>query len=531
MMNKEQIITEINEGKAVLGIELGSTRIKAVLIGSDHTPAASGSYEWENRYENGYWTYGEKEILEGLQSCYLDLKQNVKDQYGVILRNLQAIGISAMMHGYLAFNENDKLLVPFRTWRNTTAAKAASKLSDVFDYHIPERWSCAHVYQAVLDHEEHIDKIAHINTLAGWIHFPLSGERVLGIGDASGMFPIDIKTGNYDRAMLRTFGELIGDQVGWKLEDLLPKVRKAGDSAGYLSEKGALLLDPQSDLASGIAMCPPEGDAGTGMTATNSVAKKTGNVSAGTSIFSMIVLEKELSKAYPQVDLVTTPDGSLTAMVHCNNCTSDLNAWVNLFSEAIGLTAGKIDKNELFTALFRQSLQGDADCGGLISYNFVSGEPLAEVDGASPMFVRTSASSFTLANFMKAQIYGCFSVLKMGMDELREQEGVSIDVLHGHGGIFRTKGVAQRYLAAALNTDISVLETAGEGGPWGMALLAQYMNEKERNLSDWLKEEVFAKAEETICQADENDVKGFEAFMKNYLRCLPAVRLAAKETD
>ena len=526
-MDRNQAKQEIENGSAVLGIEFGSTRIKGVLIGSDFTPIAEGAHEWENRYENGYWTYTEQDILEGLQSCYRSLKQDVNEKYGIVLNRIAALGISAMMHGYLAFDSEDSLLVPFRTWRNTTTAEASAKLTELFHYNIPQRWSIAHLYQAILNGEEHIGRIASINTLAGYVHYLLCGERVLGIGDASGMFPIDIKTKSYDAAMLASFNDVIKEQVPWKIEAILPKILPAGEKAGVLSEAGAKLLDPSGDLQAGAVMAPAEGDAGTGMTATNSVRQRTGNVSAGTSIFGMVVLEKDLEHVYEEIDLVTTPDGSLTAMAHCNNCTSDINAWVRLLEEFSVKAGGTLDRGAIYTALFEEALKGDADCGGIVSYNYISGEPITHCEEGRPLLTRTSDASFTLANFMRAQIYSAFAVLKIGMDLLTKNEQVKIDRMYGHGGLFKTKGVAQRFLAAALNTDVSVNETAGEGGPWGMAILARYaLEEHAPALPDYLDQQVFAgTAGETVHPLAE-DAVGFEAFMTRYRNTLDAEKAA-----
>lgn len=531
IMEKEEIRRQIEEGSCVIGIELGSTRIKAVLTGSDYRPAASGSFDWENRYENGYWTYAEEEIISGLKACFLDLKKSVMEKYGIVLRKARSIGISAMMHGYLASDENDRLLVPFRTWRNTTTAEASAALTKLFAYPVPERWSVSHLYQAILNREEHVSRIRHLNTLSSLIHYRLSGERVLGIGDASGMFPVSTETRTYDASMADRFDQLINGMYPWKIRELLPEVRTAGQSGGYLSEEGALLLDPEGDLQSGIPMCPPEGDAGTGMTATNSVKQKTGNVSAGTSVFSMVVLEQELKNVYPQIDLVMTPDGSLTAMVHCNNCTSDINAWVNIFDEVLKLSGVSVKRDELFRMLFLESQKGEQNCGGLLNYNFISAEPLAGVREGLPVFMRTAGSEFTLAGFMRAQIFSAFSVLKKGMDLLSQKENVRIEVMQAHGGIFRTPGVADRYLAAALNTRISVPETAGEGGPWGMTLLAAYMTDHDLPLPEWLQEKVFRDTHPAVIEPEEEETKAFAEYMEKYEKGLPSIRKAAMDLN
>ena len=425
----------LEEGKGILGIEFGSTRIKAVLIDEKGTPLASGSHEWENRLTDGIWTYTLDDIWSGLADCYADLASDVKKKYDVVLKKFASIGFSAMMHGYLAFDKEGELLVPFRTWRNTITEEAAAKLTEVFQYNIPQRWSIAHLYQAILKKEEHVGKIDFLTTLAGYVHWKLTGEKVLGVGDASGMFPIDCKSGNYDQNMIRKFDELTEPcGYGWKLSDILPKVLSAGEKAGTLTPEGAKLLDVSGNLEAGILLCPPEGDAGTGMVATNSVGVRTGNVSAGTSVFAMVVLEKELSKVYPEIDLVTTPDGALVAMVHCNNCTSDLNAWVNLFDEFAKSIGAAIDKNQLFSVLYHKALEGDADCGGLISYNYFSGEPVTGFDEGAPLFVRKADQTFNLANFMRTHLYSSLAALKAGLDLLFKEEDVKVDEMFGHGG-------------------------------------------------------------------------------------------------
>lgn len=513
----------IEEGKTALGIEFGSTRIKAVLIDKKGMPLASGSYEWENQYINGIWTYALEEVWKGLQECYKDLVQDVKNTYDVTLTKIGSLGFSAMMHGYLAFDQEEKLLVPFRTWRNTITEEAATKLTKEFNYNIPQRWSIAHLYQAILNKEEHVKKIGFLTTLAGYVHFMLTGKKVLGVGDASGMFPIDVKTGDYDQTMIDKFDRLVKKEgFSWKLRDILPQVLSAGENAGLLTKEGAALLDVSGNLQAGIPVCPPEGDAGTGMAATNSVAKRTGNVSAGTSVFAMIVLEKELSKVYPEIDLVTTPDGALVGMVHCNNCTSDINAWVNLFDEFAENIGAKIDKNKLFSVLFNKALEGDVDCGGLISYNYFSGEPVTGFDAGAPLFVRKAENKFNLANFMRVHLYSSLAALKAGLDLLFKEEKVEVDEMFGHGGLFKTKGVGQRIAAAAMNTSVSVMETAGEGGPWGMALLAAYMQIKGENesLENFLKNKIFAGQIGSRMEPDREDAAGFEKFMERYRKGL-----------
>jgi len=522
----------IELGKTALGIEFGSTRIKAVLIDDNGTPLASGSYEWENQYVDGIWTYALENVWKGLQECYQELVADVKNQYDVELETIGSIGFSAMMHGYLAFDKEDNLLVPFRTWRNTITEEAASILTGKFDYNIPQRWSIAHLYQAILNKEEHVKDVAFFTTLAGYVHYMMTGEKVLGVGDASGMFPIDMNTGNYDSKMVDIFNTLISEEnFAWKLEDILPTVRVAGKAAGKLTEKGAALLDVSGKLKAGIPVCPPEGDAGTGMVATNSVGVRTGNVSAGTSVFAMIVLEKELSKVYPEIDLVTTPDGALVGMVHCNNCTSDLNAWVSIFDEFAQAIGANVDKNTLFSVLYNKALEGDADCGGLVSYNYFSGEPVTGFDEGAPLFVRKAEDTFNLANFMRAHLYSSLAALKAGLDLMFKEEDVKVDRMFGHGGLFKTKGVGQRIAAAAMNTTVSVMETAGEGGAWGIALLAAFMKDAQEgeSLQDYLDNRIFAGQSGSSIDPDAADVAGFESFMKRYMAGL-AIEHAAVDS-
>lgn len=513
----------ISAGKAILGIEFGSTRIKAVLIDGANKPIAQGSYAWENQLVNGLWTYSIEEIWKGLQSCYLDLRQDVNRQYGIDIENLAAIGISAMMHGYMPFGENGDILVPFRTWRNTNTGEAAAELSKLFVYNIPLRWSISHLRQAILNKEPHVPNIKYLTTLAGYIHWQLTGEKVLGIGDASGMIPVDPETKQFDAEMVRKFNELIApDGYPWKLGDILPKVLCAGEDAGRLTAEGAAKLDPSGHLKAGIPLCPPEGDAGTGMAATNAVKQRTGNVSAGTSSFSMIVLEKNLSKPYEMIDMVTTPDGSLVAMVHCNNCTSEINAWIKLFSEYQTLMGIPVDMNEIYVKLFNHALVGDADCGGLVSYNYVSGEPVTGLAEGRPLFVRSANDKFSLSNFMRSQLYAAIGVLKIGNDLLFNDEKIRVDRITGHGGYFKTPGVGQRMLAAALNSPISVMETAGEGGAWGIALLASFLvnNAEKMNLADFLDNKVFAGNAGVEIAPTEADVEGFNKYIENYKRGL-----------
>lgn len=528
-MNQIDIQYAITSGKTALGIELGSTRIKAVLIGEDHTPLASGSHEWENRYENGVWTYSLEDVWTGLQDAFRNLRADVKAKYGVPLQTAGAMGFSAMMHGYMAFDKNDSQLVPFRTWRNTSTGQAAEQLTELFQFNIPQRWSIAHLCQAILNGEAHVNDIHHLTTLAGYVHWKLTGEKVLGVGEASGMFPIDSLSNSYDERMQGQFNHWLAAQnIPWKLEDILPKVLVAGEDAGTLTAEGAKLLDPTGELKAGIPLCPPEGDAGTGMVATNSVAARTGNVSAGTSVFAMIVLEKSLSKLYPEIDMVTTPTGKPVAMVHSNNCTSDLNAWVGLFHEftqAIGVALGE---SKLYEMLYRQALKAEADAGGLLAYNYVSGEHITHLEEGRPLFVRTPESRFTLANFMRAHLFSSVGALKIGMDILFEQEKVQLDQLLGHGGFFKTPEVGQKIMAAAMNVPVSVMSTAGEGGAWGMALLAAYMLHKSSDepLEVYLTDKVFAAENALTIAPDPTDVVGFGTFMERYKTGLDIERAA-----
>ncbi len=519
----------IINGKTVLGIELGSTRIKAVLINEDNVPIASGGHDWENRYVNNIWTYSLEDVWEGLQGSYQKMAEDVKEKYGVTIQTIGAIGISGMMHGYMAFNKAGELLVPFRTWRNTITKQASQELTEMFNYQIPQRWSSAHLYQAILNQEQHVADISFLTTLSGYIHWKLTGQKVLGVGDASGMFPIDINTKNFNAHMINQFDESVASKnFSWKLGDILPRVLVAGENAGVLTEEGAKLLDITGQLKLGIPLCPPEGDAGTGMTATNSVAKRTGNVSAGTSVFAMVVLEKELSKVYSELDLVTTPAGDLVAMVHCNNCTSDLNAWVGLFKEFAEAFGVEVDMTKLFETLYNKALEGDADCGGLLSYNYFSGEHITNFEEGRPLFVRTPESNFNLANFMRVNLFTSLSALKIGLDILLKQEGVQVDEILGHGGLFKTKAVGQSILAAAINAPVSVMETAGEGGAWGITLLAAYMLNKEDNetLEHFLAQKVFAGETGTKMNPDPKDVEGFEQFIKRYTKGLAIERAA-----
>lgn len=518
-MNKENVKTLIEAGKAVVGIELGSTRIKAVMIDENHQPVATGSYDWENRLDGHIWTYDLEDIWKGLKASYANMAADVKEKYGTEIKSLAGIGFSAMMHGYMAFDKEGTLLVPFRTWRNTITGQAAEELTELFQYNIPQRWSIAHLYQVILNKEEHVKDVAYFTTLSGYIHWQLTGQKVLGVGDASGMFPIDPATSDFYDGMIEKFDKLVEDRgYSWKLREIMPKVLCAGDDAGCLTEEGVKLLDPTGTLQAGIPVCPPEGDAGTGMIATNSVAKRTGNVSAGTSVFAMIVLEKELSKVYTEIDMVTTPSGSPVAMAHANNCTSDLNAWVNIFkeySEAMGM---KVDMNTLFGTLYNKALEGDADCGGLLSYGYYSGENIIPIDEGRPVFIRTPNSKFNLANFMRTHLYAALGALKIGMDILVKEEHIQIDKILGHGGLFKTPGVGQRIMAAAMQAPVSVMETAGEGGAWGIALLAAYEVGKAEGetLEDYLDNKVFAGNEGSKMEPVPEDVDGFEKFIEQF---------------
>ena len=519
----------IESGKAVLGIEFGSTRIKAVLVDDANKPIASGSHEWENQLKDGIWTYSIDMIWEGLQHAYKEMTEDVEKQYGVKVEKLAALGFSAMMHGYMAFGADDEILVPFRTWRNAITEEASEKLTKLFNYNIPQRWSIAHLYQAILNGEDHVKDIKFQTTLAGYIHWKLTGRKVLGVGEASGMFPIDIATGKFNQTMVDAFNkEVEGKGYPWKLLDIFPEVLTAGENAGELTAEGAKLLDPTGTLQAGCPLCPPEGDAGTGMVATNSVARRTGNVSAGTSVFSMVVLEKELSKVYPELDLVTTPSGDLVAMVHCNNCTSDLNAWVNIFKEFAEAFGVDVDMNKLFGTLYNKAMEGDVNGGNLLAYNYISGENITGMEEGRPLFVRTPNSKFNLANFMRVNLYAALGALKIGMDLLLKEEGVQVDKLLGHGGLFKTKGVGQQILADAMNTPISVMETAGEGGAWGIAVLASYMVQKAEgeSLGDYLNNKVFAGQEGSELAPDPEGVKGFDEFIEIYKAGLPIQRAA-----
>lgn len=508
-----------------LGIELGSTRIKAVLIDDNYSPIASGSHEWENRLENGYWTYSLDDIHKGIRSCFAALAADVKDRYGIPLTTVGAMGISAMMHGYMAFDDNDDLLVPFRTWRNTTTKQAAEELTSALGFNIPQRWSIAHLYQAVLNNEPHVRDIAHITTLAGYINYLLTGERAVGIGEASGIFPV--QNGGYNEKYLHiTEEKLAANGFDKKLADILPPVKTAGERGAFLTESGAKFLDPTGTLKAGVPLCPPEGDAGTGMVAANAVRIGTGNVSAGTSIFSMLVLEKAPSSAYPEIDMVTTPDGAPAAMVHCNNCCSELDVWVKMFGEFAELIGNSLDKSALYETLYRNAMTAAPDCGGVTALSFLSGEPVAGIEEGRPMYFRLPESNMDLAGFFRAQIYSAFASLKIGMDILFDKEQVRAEQFTGHGGLFKVKGTAQQILADALDTPVSVMSTAGEGGAWGMALLAAYMIKGGgRSLADWLDGEVFADMDKLTVFPDRNGKDGFDRYMERYKAALGAEKM------
>ena len=529
----DPVIGAIVAGRTALGIEFGSTRIKAVLIGEDHEPLAVGSHHWENQFVDRLWTYPLEAVRAGLQDCYASLAADVKARYGVQLTTVGVLGVSAMMHGYLALDADGQLLTPFRTWRNTNTGAAVQVLSRLFGHNIPHRWSIAHLYQAVLDGEEHVPRIAHLTTLAGWVHWQLTGHRVLGIGDASGMFPIDITSGGYDPDMIGKFGDLVaGRGLVAGLDDLLPEIRRAGEPAGTLTEAGARLLDPSGALQPGVPVCPPEGDAGTGMVATNSVAPRTGNVSAGTSIFAMIVLDRELSHVHDELDLVTTPAGDLVAMAHCNNGASELDAWAGLFAQFAAAAGADLDTGAVFETLFRSALDGAPDCAGMMAFNYLAGEPITGLHAGRPLFLRSPDSALDLPTFMRTQLYSALATLRLGMDVLLKDEGVGLERMFAHGGLFTTKGVAQRFLAAAIDTPVSVGATAAQGGPWGMAVLAAYLVHRRpgQDLTDYLNTVVFADAELDEVKPDPTDVAGFDAFTRRYVTALAVQQAAIENT-
>ncbi len=528
---RTEIGEAIRQGRTALGMELGSTRIKAVLIGPDCSPIASGSFDWENRLENGVWTYRLDDVWTGLQAAYRALADQVKETYGVALKRPGAMGVSAMMHGYLPFDRQGEQLAEFRTWRNTITEAEAAELTELFQFNIPQRWSIAHLWRAVKNGEPHAKDLGFLTTLAGYVHWRLTGQKALGVGEASGMFPIDSETKDFNARMIRQFDGLLKEKgISWTLRDVLPQVLTAGEAAGVLTEEGARLLDPSGELEAGVPLCPPEGDAGTGMTATNSVSVRTGNVSAGTSIFAMAVLEHPLSKVYPEIDMVTTPDGLPVAMVHCNTCTSDLDAWVKVFDRLLKAAGKELPKPELYDLLYNQALAGEPDCGGVLTYNCYSGEPVTGLEDGRPLAVRNPDSRLTLPNFMRAQLYAAMATLQIGMDVLFRQEHVALERLYGHGGLFKTKGVGQRLMAGALDVPVAVMETAGEGGPWGMALLAMYRKERAsgESLESYLKQKAFQNAAGECVRPDPKDTEGFRQYIRRYKAGLEIERAAVK---
>ncbi len=527
-MTKQEIARAIERGEGVVGLELGSTRIKAVLVGADGTPLASGSFDWENSLVDGVWTYSLEEVWQGVQENWKALREDVAAQYNVILRKVRAMGFSAMMHGYLAFDENENLLVPFRTWRNTMTEQGAAALTALFGFNIPQRWSVAHLEQAILNGEPHVGAIRYLTTLAGYVHWKLTGRFVLGVGDASGMFPIDSHTKSYNREMVAKFdARHEKDRLPWKILDILPQVLLAGEDAGTLTEEGAKLLDPTGTLEPGCPLAPPEGDAGTGMAATNSVRVRTGNISAGTSVFSMIVLEKPLEKVHTEIDVVTTPSGADVAMVHCNNCTSDLNAWAGLLCRFAKAAGFEMKLGQALDILFTASLSADRDLGGLSAVSFLSGEPVAGLEAGRPMFLRAPDSSFTLENFGRTLLYSALATLRIGNEILREEEHVAVDTLFGHGGFFKAKLPGQRAMAAALGYPISVMETAGEGGPWGMALLALYrVDAGAQTLEDYLEQRIFSAGNVETVQPVPEEEESFDLFLARFKKDLAAEKAA-----
>lgn len=531
MLSNKEYAAAITGGDTALGLELGSTRIKAVLVGPDHAPIASGAFDWVNRLENGVWTYHLEDVWVGLQSAFKSLKEDAFARYGVQLHTLGALGVSAMMHGYLAFDAAGNQLAEFRTWRNTITEAEAAELTELFGFNIPQRWSIAHLLRAVKNHEPHVKELAHLTTLAGYVHWKLSGQQVLGVGEAAGMFPIDSETKDFHAGMVKQFDKLLEREAApFRLRDVLPSVLTAGEPAGALTPEGAILLDPTGSLKPGAPLCPPEGDAGTGMAATNSVAPRTGNVSAGTSIFAMVVLEQPLKQLHTEIDMVATPSGAPVAMVHCNTCTSDLDAWVRLFGQTLDAAGVTLSKSELYDLLYRQALLGDADCGGLVSYNCYSGEPVTDLKEGRPLVVRSPESVLSLPNFMRAQLYAAMATLQIGMEILFQGEQVALEKLYGHGGLFKTKDVGQRLMAGALNVPVAVMETAGEGGPWGMALLAMYRKNKDEHetLEQYLAKKVFGQAKGSCVPPEQETVEGFRRYMARYKQGLEVERLAGQ---
>ncbi|MDR0992939.1 MAG: ATPase [Ruminococcus sp.] len=529
-MSDQTNIKLITDGDTYLGIEFGSTRIKAVLTDKAGNVLATGAYDWENSLENGFWTYSLDSIHTGLRGCYSRLAADAENRYGIKLETIGGIGISGMMHGFMPFDKNGKLLTPFRTWRNTTTAAAAEKLTSAFSFNIPQRWSIAHLYQAMLDNEAYIAEISYVTTLAVYIHYMLTGERVAGIGEASGMFPIDSEKLDYDAIMLDKFDSLAaGKGLGLPISEILPKVLIAGEKAGFLTEDGAKLLDPTGTLGPGIPFCPPEGDAGTGMVATDSIAAKTGNVSAGTSIFLMAVLEKPLTKLHTEIDIVTTPTGKPVAMVHCNTCTTEIDAWIRVFGELLTAAGVTIKKPDLYDLVYNAAMEAESDCGGLLAYNYHAGEPITGFESGVPIFARRPNAEFTLKNFIRAQLNSVVATLRIGMDILSE-EGVALDRLMGHGGFFKSAYVGQRVMSSALGMPVSVMSTAGEGGPWGMALLAAYAENKtaDESLEAFLEKNIFGSAPAKTVMADKADTDGYETFLEQYKKGLPVLRAAVE---
>lgn len=529
--NAMDIKQKILDGDISLGVEFGSTRIKAVLTASGAKTIAQSDFTWENKLVDGIWSYDLEDVWKGLQHCYSQLAQQVRNQYDAELVKINAMGFSGMMHGYLAFDKEDNLLVPFRTWRNTITEQAADILSREFSFNIPQRWTSAHLYQALLNKEDHISQIEFVTTLAGYVHWQLTGEKAVGIGEASGIFPIDEKTSDYNKSMAEKFDALTAKEgFDKKLDTVFPKVKLAGENAGTLTEKGALLIDPSGKLQAGTALCPPEGDAGTGMVATNSILPKTGNVSAGTSIFAMIVLENSLSSYYKEIDMVTTPDGYPVAMVHCNTCTSDIDGWVKLFWQFAKQFNPDCEIGEIYNMLYKEAEKGDYDCGGMAAVNYFAGEPVADIEKGAPIFARSPQAEFNLANFMRSHIYASFACVKLGLDLLFKDEKVPVEKLFGHGGLFKVKGVAQQMMASALDTAVQVNSEAGEGGAWGMAVLAEYMKNKKESqtLTDYLENTVFSAVESTVCMPCKEESEGFEMFLKNYKKMLSAEKTAAE---
>ncbi len=519
-LDKVQVIDEIEKGKCSLGIEFGSTRIKAILISSDKTPIASGAHDWENRNTDGVWTYTIEDIKVGLADCYRSLKEDVKAKFGVTLKHLKGMGISAMMHGYMAFDKEGNLLTPFRTWRNTITAKESKELTELFNYPIPQRWTISHFLKELKDGAKYLSVLDRISTLAGYVHYLLTGQKVIGIGDASGMFPIDVDKKCYMESAVSLFDETyLKNKYNYSIASLLPEIKVAGETAGYLSKEGVLFLDKDNDLEPGIPLCPPEGDAGTGMVATNAVLPRTGNVSAGTSAFAMVVLEHPLSKAYPELDIVTTPDGSLVAMAHTNNCTGSYDSWISLFNEVLVAMGVEVKKGKLYDTLLSLALKADPDCGGLLNYGYISGEHITGLSEGRPLFVRSSSSVFNLANFMRSELYTAVSAMRVGLDILFDKENVTLDVINGHGGYFKTAEVGQVMMASALKTPVKVLSTAGEGGAWGIAILADYLD-SSKPLPQYLESEVFSCSEAVTVAPTKENIDGFNKFYARYLKGL-----------